>query len=185
VTFIADGKQVRDSTFTDSLTISGGDYGTHYQLVVTKPYYTPDTFDYEYVPVTYGGRCGFLTSAGLPLTVPATLVLAPGAPPVRTLLFIPPLPDDYLIDRGGLDSVRLNPVLDANATVSHAVIWELSGDTASLAFNPATGMASFRCQKYSGVVTVVAKAVADTTVTDTATLRIQGHPYSAKDSPCS
>jgi hypothetical protein len=185
VTFIADAKQTRDSTFTDSLTVSGGYYGVHYQLAVTKPFYTPDTIENAYVPITLGGRCNYITSAGPPVTLQATLTLVPNAPLVRTLLFVPPLPANYRLDRGGLDSVRITPLLDANSTVSHAITWELSGDTASLGFNPATGVASFRCRQYSGSVTVVAKAVADTTVTDTATLIIQGHPQGKNDPPCS
>ena len=145
VAFIEDTNQVRDSTFTDSLTVRGGHYGHHYRLVVTKPYYTPDTIEDAYVPISYGGRCGYVTSAGQPLTLGATLRLIPNAPLVRTLLLLPPLPGNYLIDRGGMDSVQLTPLLDANPSVSHAVTWRLSGDTASLAFDSVTNTASFRC----------------------------------------
>jgi hypothetical protein len=185
VTFIADTTAVRDSTFADSLKVSGGYYGTHYRLVVTKPFYTPDTIENAYVPITRGGTCDYITSVGQPLTLQVTLTLVPNAPLVRTLLFVPPVPANYRLDRDGPDSVQITPLLDANPNVSHAVTWVLSGDTASLAFNPATGVAAFRCRQYSGSVAVVAKAVADTTVTDTATLIIQGHPQGKNDPPCS
>lgn len=182
VTFVHDDTQFRDSTFADSLTVSGGTYGIEYELVVTKPYYAADTIHGALATGEYNG-CGRLTNFGKPDTVQATVTLLPGAPPVRTL-FVRPITDTLVVDRDN-PSVQLTPVLDADQAVSHAISWEMSGDTASLGFDPATGIASSRCRTFNGYITIVAKAVADTTVTYTTHVFVPGHPSRPGDPPCS
>ncbi len=184
VTFGGGGRQLRDSTLSDTLTISGGTYETIYGVLVSKQYYTSATFDSAYVPGTVSGLCGEDRNFGPPITLNATLTLLPGSPPVRAL-YLRAVTGLTILDRGGRDSLNLAPWLDANADVSHAIIWRLSGDTASVSFNPATGEASFRCRSTLGIVNVVAMAAADTTITASMTLRVQEHPASSTDPPCS
>ena len=183
VAFGGGGGQVSDSTRGDSLTIHGGGYNTAYGVLVLKQYYAAVTFANVSVPGDFD-RCGVPGKLGAPVTLDATLTLLPNAPPVRSL-YLTTANRSKSLDRGVSDSLILVPWIDANWNVSHAVVWHLSGDTASVSFNPATGVASFRCQLKSGIVNVLAVSAADTTVSGSKTLVVQGHPAFSGDPPCS
>ncbi|MGH7656036.1 MAG: hypothetical protein ACREN6_15375 [Gemmatimonadaceae bacterium] len=183
VVFGGAGGLVRDSTRGDSLTIRGGGFNTTYAVLVSKPYYTAVTFNNVSVQGAFD-RCGKPENLAPPVTLDATLVILPDAPPVRSL-YVMSATGSNLLDRGGRDSLKIEPWLDANTTVSHAIVWRLTGDTASVSFNPATGVASFRCRSTLGIVNVVALSAADTNVTASMTLRVQEHPASSDDPPCS
>jgi len=183
VTFGGGGRQLRDSTLSDTLTISGGAYNTVYGILVTRPFYASATFDSVSLHATYDD-CHKPKTFDLPVTLSVTLTLLPNAPRVRSFYLVSNMRSTTL-DRGGQDSLKVEPWLDADASVSRAVTWRLSGDTASLSFNLATGVASFRCRPTSGLVHVTARATADTSITASLSLYVQGHPANPTDLPCS
>ncbi len=171
------------STSTDSLTIYAADErgGRTYDILVTKQYYR-DTLIRGVK--TRGGGC--VTGNERPpvmTTVPIVLTLAAGAPAARSLRL---LPDRMLLDRSPSKSAgAFTPLLDADLGVTRDIRWSISGDTASVLFNPATGALQYRCLAKSGYLTVRATAVADTSLVATAQLSVQGHPASPTDPPCS
>jgi hypothetical protein len=183
VAFGGGGVQVLDSTTSDTLTVTGGRYNTAYGILVSRPFYTAATFNNVSAPGKFDD-CGRPENLPPPLTLNATLNLLPTAPLIRSLYLLTSTGSNVL-DRDGNDSVKIVPRFDANYTVSHAVIWRVSGDTAAVSFDPSTGVATFRCQPKSGSVTVTATAVADTFITASLGLYAQGHPAYAKDPPCS
>jgi hypothetical protein len=183
VTLAGGGMQVRDSTLSDTLTVSGGGYNTLYGVLVSKPYYTAVTVDSVQVPGTFD-NCGKPEQLGPPVNLNAVLTLLPGSPPVRAL-YLRAASGLDILDRGGRDSIKFEPWVDANANVSHAILWRISGDTASVSFNAASGVATFRCRSTLGVVHVVAMSAADTIVSASMTVLVQEHPASSTDPPCS
>ena len=183
VTFITANTHTADSTTYDSLDVTGGDEGAAYDIQVVKRYYATDTVRGVHVPS--GGFCDYdYSSNGLPITVPVTLTLAPGAPAFRSLNL---LPTDVLLDRGGpRTNFTFAAVFDADPGVSRAVRWRIVGDTASVTLDSVSGYLTYRCQQKSGQLTLTATAVADSTMTASASVRTQGHPApDQSDPPCS
>lgn len=172
-----------DSTLSDTLVVSGGTYNTKTGVLVSKKYYIPEQYD-TVVRGTFTS-CGKPEHLDPPVTLNVTLKLIPGAPPVRALYLRAVGGLDVLDRVPGRDSIIMKPWLDADENVPHAVSWRVTGDTASIFFNPATGVASYRCRSTSGIVNVTAVSVMDTTVRASITLRVQEHPASSGDPPCS
>ncbi len=179
---VTDGSYRETANPVDSVQLfAASDRANHtYDVRVTKPYYldavatgvrtrAPDCVTgHERDPVT--------------TTVPLVLRLAPNAPPVRSVHLAP---DRILIDRiAGRQVASFAPVVDADASVSQAVTWSVSGDTASIEWNAATGIATYRCRATSGSVTVTARSVVDSTRSATAIVAVQGHPAAPNDPPC-
>lgn len=169
----------KDTSGDDTLSIRGADSrgGNRYDLRVSKPQYEDVVMAGYYVP---GTAC--YNRIKPPVILPIVLALKADAPAVRSVYVVP---SDFLLDRHPTQAtVSLVGRVDANAGLPRGVIWRLTGDTASVDFDPATGIARFRCQVKTGYLTVMAMAMADTTVVGTATLRVQGHPGSSTDPVC-
>jgi hypothetical protein len=165
----------------DSLRIGGaGDRGNRsYDVQVTKPYYNDAWVRDVYAP---GTGCVNIGVGPMTTTVPVTISLAPGAPPVRSLFLLPP---QIELDRAPhLSALVFLPYLDHDPGVSKAVSWRITGDTASVTFDTTTGTAYYRCLKTSGYLTVTARSVVDSTVFGTAKIEVQGHPAATDDPPC-
>ncbi len=162
----------------DSLSISGAEEGRGftYDIQVTKRYYQDAWVRGVSVPA--GGWC----PPPITVDVPVQITLLPDAPPVRSIHVSPPW---ALLDRPPYQSsVTYRIVMDADPGVSQAVTWSVIGDTASAAFDQATGTFTYRCLPKSGYMTVTATSVVDTTVSGTASLAVQGHPAATNDPPC-
>lgn len=170
---------------TDSSTVSplaveaaeeGG--GRTYDIQVTKQYYQ-DTWIrgvHTFGPACYEGH-------GNPtITVPAVLTLVTGAPQLRSIHVVPPQGE---LDRAiGLNTVVPTVYVDADNGISRAVRWSISGDTAAVWLEPATGILHYRCTPSSGHVILTALSVVDSTVFGSADIEVQGHPAGGSDPPC-
>lgn len=178
VVMIYDGTySERDSAIYEPLYVRGAqDRGGHtYDIHVSKPHYQDVWVRGAKAP---GGGCETGT-----VTVPVVLSLTPSAPPVRSVRLLPPR---ILIDRQPNRGIAsFTPYVDANVGLSRNVIWRMAGDTASVNFDAATGTFTYRCLPKSGLVTVTALSVADSTVIGRAEVAVQGHPGNATDPPCS
>lgn len=120
-----------------------------FDVAVHRPFYR-DTV----VPnvAVVAGECGYAVTS-----LPITLRLAPGAPPVRSVDI---LGREFLPLAG--DTARLTADVDADQGLSRAVTWR-SADT-TLARVDADGIVTARCTTIGGTDTVTAVSVADTTV---------------------
>jgi hypothetical protein len=83
--------------------------------------------------------------------------------------------------------VAYMPYIDADAGVSRAVVWSISGDTAAVTLDRALGTLTYRCGAKNRTVILTATLVADSAFRDSAGISVQGHPIpnDAKDPPCS
>jgi hypothetical protein len=169
----------QDSTNYNPLMILAAEErgGVTYDVQVTKRYYNDVWVRGVHAP---GGGC---VTRGVWVTVPVQLSLAAGAPAVRTVRLLPPR---ILLDRPPSNgTATFTPYVDANAGLSRAVRWSLSGDTGSVFFDAPTGTVRYRCLVKSGYLTLTATSVADSSVAGTAEVAVQGHPGDVADPPCS
>jgi hypothetical protein len=176
VTFTWASNRYQYSTLDDSVNVRAGGPGTAYEIQVSKRYYNDASAHNVYTPDLGCGR------AGAVVTVPIVLSLVPGSPAVRSLYV---LPQRRTLDRGGDGKYAFASVVDANVGTSHAVRWSLTGDTASVALDAATGILTYRCLSKSGYLTLTATSVADSTIFASAAVAVQGHPAATNDPPCS
>lgn len=176
--FVRASNTIPYTSDADSVTIFGGYANFTYDIVVSKQYYVDAVVHGLFTkPID---SCG---DAGPPVTVPVVLTLAPGAPPVRSLLV---LASGIELDRSpSTRTITFTPFVDANPGLSRAVMWRITGDTGSVTFNPTNGALGYRCLPKSGKVTVTAISVEDSTVFGSASVEIQGHPAADSDPPCS
>jgi hypothetical protein len=121
-----------------------------FTATISRPYYRDLTITNIKATPTPNG-CSVNTAK-----VPATLQLAPGAPPLRALLL---LGADFLYQPGV--QVHLVPHFDADPNVSTAVTWQVSD--ATLATVDANGVVTANCSKAGGTVKVTATAAYDGT----------------------
>ena len=175
VTFADGAANPADTSVYDSLRVSGGDYNARYDIYVYKPYYNTAVVRDVHAPRE--AECS--GSHGPPVTVQAVLSLSPGAPPVRSVHF---LPDNDRLDRGR--NVSIAVIVDASPGVSQAVHWRMSGLTAGVSIDSLTNTLVYRCQIYTGPVTVVALSAVDSTKSASADFTVQGHPATTSDTPC-
>lgn len=171
----------RDSSIYDPLTILGASErgGRTYDILVSKPYYQDVWVRGVKAP---GGGC-VTGNEKASITVPVVLQLASNAPPVRTVRLLPPR---IVLDRPPYrDTATFRTYVDANAGLSRAVFWRITGDTGSVTFDATTGKFNYRCLARSGLIIVSALSVADSTVVGKAELAVQGHTGSGSDLPCS
>ncbi len=172
-----------DSAIYDPLNVNGAQErgGRTYDIQVSKPYYQDVWVRGVHAP---GGGC--VTgheSSPVTVTVPVVLTIAAGAPSVRSVHLLPPR---ITLDRPPYtSSVKYEAFIDASASVSHAIVWRVSGDTSSVSFDPSTGTLRYRCKTTSGSVTVTAVSAADSTVYAQVSAGVQGHPATPSDPPCS
>ena len=148
----SNGRESVTSTGYDTLHIQAGrpEPGT-YSARVTRRYYLDGVVTDIVVPA---GRCGGPTTR----TVPITLQLAPGAPPLRSVGVIGV---DFLYAPGV--QRQLAASVDADAGVATTVTWRLSDTT--VARIDASGLVTAKCTtKDYPVDTVTAISTADTTV---------------------
>lgn len=182
VVTLTDGAYVeRDSSIYDPLSVRGAQErgGRTYDIVVSKPHYIDARVNRVKAP---GGGC-VQSGDNATITVPVVLTLANGVPAVRAVRLLPPR---ILIDRPPYNgTAAFTPYLDINQGLSRSVTWRVTGDTASVSFDPLTGKFQYRCLAKSGNITVTALSVADSTVIGTAVVAIQGHPATPTDPPCS
>jgi hypothetical protein len=151
--------------------------GRTYDIHVTKPYYNDAWIRDVRAP---GGGCVTVPAT---VAVPAVISLAPNAPAVRSVHLVPA---HILLDRPPYrGAFTFTPVVDANPGTSQAVTWRLTGDTASVTFDPASGALIYRCLAKSGYLTITAAAVANPSVTANGDIAVQGHPAATSDPPCS
>lgn len=124
-----------------------------FDVTLSRPYYSD---------VTLSGVRVFSTGCSVQTTtIPVTMPLAPGAPPLRALTI---LGQDFLYQPGV--QLHLVAYFDANPSVSRAVTWTLS-DT-SLATVDASGTVTAKCSKSGGTETVTATALYDGTTSASA-----------------
>lgn len=174
-TFQDGSATVGDSTRTDSLVISGGNYNGTYDIFVSKPWYNTTVVRGVHAP--QGDQCA--GHHDRPITVPAVLALAFVSPPIRSVFLVP---SGGTLDRGR--NATLGLFVDASPGVSRAVHWRVVGDTSSVSLDSTTNTLLYRCQVHTGYVTVTAKSIADSTLADSANFAVQGHPGSPSDPPC-
>lgn len=75
--------------------------------------------------------------------------------------------------------------MDASSGVDRTVRWRFAGNTESIAFDSTTGVATYVCRQYPGLVIAYSTSVATPWLTDSARITLAGHPSSATDPPCS
>ncbi len=176
-----DGRAVDVMDAFDSLTVDAASEGDGHTYDLTAWKFGYDTTTIHDIVVPSFGFCP-IGDAIKPVTVPVTLQVAVDAPPVRSIYL---LPQHILLDRPPhVDSVTFNPYVDADPDVSRAVRWALTGDTASVGFDSTTGTLRYRCLPQSGYLTLRAISLVDSTVRDSASIAVQGHPAASDDPPC-
>ena len=117
-----------------------------FTVTLSRPYYSD---------VTLNGIKVFSTGCSVQTTtIPVTMPLAPGAPPLRTLTI---LGQDGLYAPGV--QIHLVPYFDADPIVSRAVTWKLSDTT--LATIDSSGTVTAKCSRSVGTETATATAVYD------------------------
>jgi len=122
-----------------------------FDITLTRPYYLDATLSPVAVSLTSDGCLNVKK-------IPVTLQLAPGAPALRAITI---LGADFL-DHAGAHA-QLEAHFDANPNVSTAVVWQSSDPT--LATVDANGLATAKCSKSGGTVTVTVTSAVDPTVT--------------------
>ena len=179
---LQDGSYVEFHGAEDSLTVFAADDrgGRTYDIHVTKPFYNEVWVRGVRAP---GGGC--VTgheSTPTNIVVPIALSLAPNAPPLRSIYLLP----NYspILDRSQT-KFTFTPVIDASPGVSRTVLWSVIGDTASAGFDPVSGSLTYRCLATSGSLDVTATLTAMPSLSAKANIRVQGHPASTTDPPCS
>jgi hypothetical protein len=173
------GYYERDSSIYSPLTVFGADErgGRTYDVRVTKPFYNEAWVRGVKAP---GGGC---VTRGVTVEVPVTLGVAPNAPAVRSINLLPPR---ALLDRPGTAAgFAFTAYVDASPGTSQALAWSITGDTASVGFDPATGTVHYRCLPKSGFLTITARSLVNPAVFGTAEIAVQGHPGATSDPPCS
>jgi len=180
---LQDGSYTETHDPQDSLTVYGADDrgGRTYDIHITKPFY--NEIWVRGVRAPGGGCVTGHESSPTNILVPIVLSLAPNAPPARSIHLLPQYTP--ILDRGRQTTLTFAAVIDVNPGVSRAMIWSMTGDTASVGLDATTGLLTYRCRATSGKVTVTATLTADPSVTGSADLSIQGHPASTGDPPCS
>jgi hypothetical protein len=180
---LTDGGYTETDSTQDTLHVFAAEErgGRTYDIRVSKPYYTDAVI--RGVKTRGGGCVTGHENPPVQLTVPVTLMLAPGAPILRAIRILPA--GSPLLDRPPYSS-SLVPIakFDADPGVSRAVAWSIAGDTSSFRFDSASGRVTYLCAPKSNSATVTVRAVADPTVFDTMVVRFQGHPATTTDPPC-
>jgi hypothetical protein len=182
VTLLDGSYMERDVSGVDPLTIRAASDrgGRTYDIRVAKPFYQDAVLNDIHAPD--GGCVTGHERESVPRILDVGLTLLPDAPPIRAIYLVP---KRVLLDRAPYNGrFAFAPYVDANYGVSHAVSWTIAGDTSSVTFNPLTGELGYRCLPKSGSVTLTARSLIDSTVSDTATIAVQGHPAAANDPPC-
>lgn len=177
---LVDGSYSETDTPFDTLMAYGAEERGNrtYDIHVTKPFYGE-----VWVRGVRAPRLGCGSSPGSsPILVPIVLSLAPNAPVARSIHL---LPNGAFLDRGRQTTFTFATVVDANPGVSRAITWSITGDTASVGLDSATGLLTYRCRATSGHVTVTASLVANPSISGSADLTTQGHPAATGDPPCS
>ena len=138
------------TTGTDTLHIRAGYTapGT-FKVRVRRPFYRDAVLPSV---VVVPGQCNVVVTF-----VPVTLDLAPGAPPVRSIVVFGA---DFLYAPGV--QRQLSARFDADASVPTSVNWRLSDTT--IARIDATGLVTAKCSLAGGGDTVTATATVDTTL---------------------
>ena len=170
MTLIDDSYVEHDVSEADPLTIRGASNrgGRTYDIRVAKPCYRDAMVNDVRAPS--GGCVTGHESGSVTRTVDVSLALLPDAPPIRAPYLVP---KRVLLDRAPYNGrFALTPVVDANFGVSHAVAWTIAGDTSFVTFNPLTGELGYRCLPKSGFVTLTARSLIDSTVSDTAMIAV-------------
>ena len=147
---------IRDGAFADTagpiyddLHLGAGDRRPGvYDVTVTKPWYQP-----VFVPhvVAAGGPCGVES----PATLEVTLVLLPGAPPVRSVVVASP---DMAFFAAGL-TAQMSTHVDADVGIDTSVTWQISDSTVA-SLSP-TGWLRSQCRTATGSATIEARSVVD------------------------
>lgn len=178
---LQDGSYTETHSDQDTLLVYGAMErgGRTYDIHVTKPFYNEVWVRGVRAP---RGGCGQPISART-IAVPVVLSLAPNVPPLRSIFLMP----NYspILDRGPSSTFTFATIIDASPGASRAVLWSVTGDTASASFDPATGTLTYRCRPSSGSLDVTATLAALPSLTATQTVRVQGHPVGTGDPPCS
>lgn len=126
--------------------VGGGNVAGTFTVTLSRPYYSD---------VTLNGVKVFSTGCSVQTTtIPVTMPLAPGAPPLRALTI---LGADGLYAPGV--QIHLLAYFDANPSVSRAVVWKLSDTT--LATVDTSGTVTAKCSRTAGTETATATAVYD------------------------
>ncbi len=178
---LQDGSYTETHPGEDTLTVFGAEErgGRTYDIHVTKPFY--NEIWVRGVRAPGGGCVTGHESSPTNITVPIGLSLAPNAPPLRSIYLLPTY--SPILDRGRT-TFTFTPVIDASPGTSTALLWSVTGDTASAAFDPATGALTYRCLATSGSLDVTATLAAMPSLSAKANIRVQGHPASTTDPPC-
>ena len=136
---------------SDTLDVRAGpDLTGTYSVTLTRPYYQQTTI--SGIQVAEKG-----CSLGI-VTVPVTMQLQPGAPPLRSMMIV----GQVFLTGPGVQG-HLAPYFDADPSVTRAVTWHVS-DTTLATIDP-SGVITAQCSKSGGTVTATATSVYDTTVT--------------------
>lgn len=130
-----------------------------YSVIFSRPYYQDLTIDN--IVVTGNEQCGTVNTA----KVPVVLHLAPGAPPLRSLILL----GGQLLDHPGAQA-QLIPYFDADPGVSTALKWSVSDTT--IATVDANGLVTAKCVKDGGTVKVTATSLFDSTKSGTAAIGV-------------
>lgn len=136
---------------SDTLDVLAGPNATGiYSVTLTRPYYQQTTV--SGIQVAEKG-CSLGT-----VTVPVTMQLQPGAPPLRAMMIV----GQAFLTGPGVQA-HLGAYFDADPTVSRAVTWQVN-DTTLATIDP-SGVITAHCSKSGGTVKATATSVYDTTVT--------------------
>jgi hypothetical protein len=148
---------------SDSLVIQAG-FGTSgsSDVRVKRRYYNDAVV--SNVVVT-GGACGAL----VPVTVPITLTLVPGAPSLRSVAIL----GERFVAGPGQQSA-LSARVDADPGVPTTVTWHLS-DTTAVRIDP-NGTLTGKCVTAARIDTVTARSTVDTTVRGIALVSVATQP---------
>lgn len=136
---------------SDTLDLLAGPNATGtYSVTLMRPYYEQTTA--SGIQVAEKG-----CSLGR-VTIPVTMQLQPGAPPLRSMMIV----GQAFLTGPGVQG-HLAPYFDADPSVSRAVTWHVN-DTTLATIDP-SGVITAQCSKSGGTVKATATSVYDTTVT--------------------
>ena len=130
--------------------LAGSNVTGTFSVTLTRPYYQATTI--SGIQVTTKG-CSLNR-----VTVPVTMQLEPGAPPLRNMIIV----GQAFLGAPGAQA-HLSPYFDADPSVSRAVTWHV--DNSTLATVDASGVVTAKCSTTGGTVTATATSAYDTTVT--------------------